>query len=126
MVADETALPAAKRWLNFAGNNIPVTALLSVRDPEATSYLDSDAPHSLHWFFGNDRSTHLGMALQELTVTDRTFIFLAGEATALIPMRRYLRRELGLPASQVDASGYWKRGEVNLDHHAPLDPTDPD
>lgn len=126
VVADETALPATRRWLSYAGNNIPVTALLSVRNSDATSYLDSDAPHSLRWFFGNDRSTQVEIALRELTVTDRTFFFLAGEATALIPLRRYLRRDLRLPASQVDASGYWKRGEVNLDHHAPLDPSDPD
>jgi NADPH-dependent ferric siderophore reductase len=51
---------------------------------------------------------------------------MAGEATMLAPLRRYLRRELGLPAEQVSASGYWKRGIVNLDHHAPLDPSDPD
>ena len=38
----------------------------------------------------------------------------------------YLRRELGLPKEQVDAHGYWKKGEANLDHHAPLDPSDPD
>ena len=40
--------------------------------------------------------------------------------------RRYLRHDLQLPAAQVAASGYWKRGITNLDHHAPLDPSDPD
>lgn len=53
-----------------------------------------------------------------------TFFFLAGEATSLIPLRRYLRRELGLPKEQVEVHGYWKRGVVALDHHAPLDPND--
>ena len=31
-----------------------------------------------------------------------------------------------VPAEQVSASGYWRRGITNLDHHAPLDPSDPD
>ena len=53
-------------------------------------------------------------------------MFLAGEADILVPLRRYLRHELQLPAEQVSASGYWRRGIVNLDHHAPLDPSDPD
>lgn len=34
------------------------------------------------------------------------------------PIRRYLRRELGLPKQQVDVDGYWKKGTANLDHHS--------
>ena len=41
-------------------------------------------------------------------------------------LRRYLRRELALPAAQVALSGYWKRGTVAFDHHAPIDPEDPE
>ena len=37
-----------------------------------------------------------------------------------------LRRELGLGPEQVVASGYWRRGVAGLDHHAPVDPDDPD
>ncbi|MBN9613092.1 MAG: SIP domain-containing protein, partial [Actinobacteria bacterium] len=52
--------------------------------------------------------------------------FLAGEATALIPLRRHLRRERELPKAQVDVHGYWKRGTAGHDHHAPVDPSDDD
>ena len=41
----------------------------------------------------------------------------AGEANALKPIRRYLRRELGLSKDQVEVDGYWKKGDANLDHH---------
>ena len=53
-------------------------------------------------------------------------MFAAGEASALTPLRRYLRRELGLSAEQVVMSGYWRAGVVAWDHHAPIDPYDPD
>jgi NADPH-dependent ferric siderophore reductase len=54
------------------------------------------------------------------------YVWAAGEATSLIPVRRYLRHELGLSPEQLAVEGYWKRGVTNLDHHAPIDPTDPD
>lgn len=79
------------------------------------------------WLFREDGPGQLDEALRSLgRIDDDTFVFMAGEATTLAPLRRYLRRELDLPAEQVSASGYWKRGIVNLDHHAPLDPSDPD
>ena len=59
-------------------------------------------------------------------VDDATFVWAAGEASALVPLRRHLRRELNLPAEQVSVSGYWRAGVVAFDHHAPIDPTDPD
>lgn len=103
-----------------------MTALLFVEDPATASYL-GDAPGvEARWFTGADREREVGAALRELTFDDGTFATLAGEAGALIPWRRYLRRELGLPAAQVTADGYWKRGIADRDHHEPLDPADPD
>lgn len=127
LIADESALPATTRWLD-ALEEIPVIALLSALDPATSSYLDSrtSASRDLRWFSGADRTAQIETSLRELQIGEGTLVFLAGEATSLIPLRRYLRRELGLPKAQVDAHGYWKQGEANLDHHAPLDPSDPD
>ena len=128
VVADETALPATARWLALTPPEVPVTALLDVADPETEGYLAA-APADgaeLLWHHGHDAAA-LEATLRSLAPFDEdTFLFLAGEATALVPLRRYLRRELGLPKEQVWASGYWKRGVVALDHHAPLDVDDPD
>lgn len=127
LIADETALPAAARWLDTLGE-VPVTGLFTVAEAGTANYLASrETPgRRFHWFTGADRDTRLEAALRSTTISEGTFVFLAGEAGALIPLRRYLRRELGLPKAQVDAHGYWKRGQTNLDHHAPLDPSDPD
>ena len=35
-------------------------------------------------------------------------------------------RHLGLGKEQAKVDGYWKRGVAGLDHHAPLDPENPD
>jgi NADPH-dependent ferric siderophore reductase len=128
VIADETALPATRRWLGLVPASIPVTALFEVADDGVTGYFEGrDERVDAEWLFREDGPGQLEEALRSLgPIDDETFVWMAGEATALIPLRRYLRRELELPAEQVVASGYWKRGVVNLDHHAPLDPTDPD
>ncbi len=126
VVADETALPAASRWLDALARAVPVTALLMIADPGTASYLAEGPGRDLRWFAGAGREAAAQEALRGLGIGERDFVFLAGEAGAMVPMRRHLRRELGLPKQRVDAHGYWKRGVENLDHHAPLDPADPD
>lgn len=127
LVADESALPSIARWLE-ALPDVPVTGLFTVTDPAVAAYLEAKAaPHrEFRWFSGRDRDAALEAALRGLPIAEGTFCFLAGEATALIPLRRYLRRELGLPKAQVDVHGYWKRGVAGHDHHAPVDPGDTD
>jgi NADPH-dependent ferric siderophore reductase len=127
LVADESPLPAARRWLR-AFDGVPLTGLFFVSDPASAAYLDGEntSDADIHWFSGVDREARVEEALRGLPYTDDTFVAMAGEAGALVPWRRYLRRELGLPAHQVAADGYWKRGEADRDHHAPLDPSDPD
>ncbi len=128
IIADETAFPAASRWLDAFGPEVPVTGLFFVADESSTAYFSSrDGAHrELRWFTGAERAERLEEALRAAAIGERTFVFLAGEANTLIPLRRYLRRELGLSKAQADVHGYWKLGEVALDHHAPLDPSDPE
>lgn len=129
VVADETALPATGRWLELLPEHVPVTALFHVADERVENYFDAKAAARLdaEWITHADGHLQLEESLRSLGRIDAgTFVFMAGEADILVPLRRYLRHELGLPAEQVSASGYWRRGVVNLDHHAPLDPSDPD
>ena len=130
LVADESALPSVARWLEAldALGDVPTLGLFSVEDAGTAAYLSGyEAGHrELRWFSGEDRDARVAEALRAAPIDERTLVFLAGEAGALIPLRRYLRRELGLPKEQVEVHGYWKRGVIALDHHAPLDPGDPD
>lgn len=129
VVADETALPATGRWLELLPAGVPVTGLFHVADQSVEGYFDAAQAERLdaEWLTHADGRGALEESLRSLgRIGETTFVFLAGEADLLIPLRRYLRHELLLPAEQVAASGYWRRGITNLDHHAPLDPGDPD
>src|SRR5690606_8557225 len=127
-VADESALPAISRWIETLDTELPITGFFSVEDPETAQYLQGyAAPHrNFQWFSGANREQQLEDALRNHSIAADSYIYLAGESSMLIPLRRYLRRELALPREQVDAEGYWKRGAQDFDHHAPLDPEDPD
>jgi NADPH-dependent ferric siderophore reductase len=129
LVADETALPSSSRWIDMLPTSVHITALFDVSDESVESYFSDEhkARMSAEWFYRSDGLGQLDAALRALgEIGESTFVFLAGEATTLVPLRRYLRRELGLPKQQVAADGYWRRGVVNADHHEPLDPTDPE
>jgi NADPH-dependent ferric siderophore reductase len=128
LVVDETAFPAAARWLLAAGDEVPVDVLAWPQSSEAERYFDGRLPAqaSVSVFSPDELEDALRSVTVAAPVDDSVFFFLAGEATTLVPLRRHLRRELGLPADQVQASGYWKRGVAGLDHHAPVDPGDPD
>jgi NADPH-dependent ferric siderophore reductase len=129
VIADETALPATSRWLELLPAEVPVTALFHVVDDSVESYFEPNLASRMdaEWITRADGRAQLGESLRSLGRIDSgTFVFMAGEADSLVPLRRYLRHELHLPADQVSASGYWRHGVVNLDHHAPLDPSDPD
>jgi len=134
LIADESALPAVTRWLRLLAPEVQVVALLEVASVDVTPYFDAAAlaeRASVTWLY---RSGAAGQAAGQVLAALRAlgpigsdvYVFAAGEAGMLIPLRRYLRRELGLPADQVAVNGYWKRGDELFDHHAPLDATDPD
>jgi len=129
LVADETALPSASRWIEMLPNSVRITALFDVADESVESYFSDElnARMDAQWFYRHDGLGQLDAALRALgEIGESTFVFLAGEATTLVPLRRYLRRELGLPKQQVTADGYWRRGVTDADHHAPIDPSDPE
>ncbi|QIG38880.1 siderophore-interacting protein [Microbacterium sp. 4R-513] len=126
LVVDPTALPSATRWLA----ELPSTTVVEVI---------ADVPGDIEWVetylreeSGRDdvdvmqASGSLADSLEMVGTDAETFVFGAGEASRLIPLRRHLRYELALPREQYALSGYWRRGVVGFDHHEPIDPSDPD
>ncbi len=101
VVADETALPAVGRWLELLPAGVPVTALLHVVDATVESYFDAAVAERMdaEWITHADGRAQLEESLRSLgRIGSGTFVFLAGEADMLVPLRRYLRHELFLPA----------------------------
>jgi NADPH-dependent ferric siderophore reductase len=129
LVADETALPAASRWLELLPAGVRVTAVLDLADEDVDPYTQGSSwdRASVERLYRVDGPGQLDEAVRSLGRPEADeYVWAAGEAGALVPVRRYLRRELGLTSEQAKVEGYWKRGVTNRDHHAPLDPGDPD
>jgi NADPH-dependent ferric siderophore reductase len=129
LICDETSLPSVSRWVREAPPGTPIDVIASVPGPGdwVAAYL-GPVPGTRVQVVAPDVSggTVLG-ALERLgPVGDGVFVWAAGEAAGLVPVRRHLRRTLGLPPAQAQVSGYWRRGVEAFDHHAPIDPFDPD
>lgn len=126
LIADETALPSARRWIAGAGD-VPVTLIATVSGDGAwvREYVHAAANVDVRITTPAEDSV-LAAADAAAPVGERTFVWAAGNAATLLPLRRKFRREWGLPAAQVSVDGYWRGGVVAWDHHAPIDPTDPD
>jgi NADPH-dependent ferric siderophore reductase len=132
LVADPTSLPSLLRWIERMPDDVDLRAIAVVPDESYRRYVaESPFADTAEWIWIIDpdadaRAEALLSVLHMLELPENGFVWAAGEAQSLVPVRRYLRRELGFDRSRVLVDGYWKRGTSNLDHHAPLDETDPD
>lgn len=129
---DETSLPAVARWLELLPEQVAVRVIAEVDSAEDEVYLREDRVAArpgleIIWLHRRGRPDLRGLleaAVRDSPAAD--LVWCAGEAASLVGVRRFLRRELGLPAAHVELTGYWRRGVANFDHHTPLDPKDPD
>ncbi|WP_285814602.1 siderophore-interacting protein [Microbacterium sp. Marseille-Q6648] len=129
LVGDETALPSITRWLSELPFSTAVNVVASVEDNGGwvADYLaETSARTDANIRLLRSSSKELTATVASLRPDASTFVFAAGEAAALIPLRRLLRRDLALAPEQVALSGYWKSGTIGFDHHSPVDPSDPD
>ncbi|MFG1991012.1 siderophore-interacting protein [Actinoplanes sp. NPDC048988] len=109
--ADETALPALAAWLEQLPAGATVLAFAEVAGEAERHELDH-----VRWLF-RDRGETLAAAIERLTLPEGDgYVWIAGEATGLKPIRRELRGR-GLNRKWMEIDGYWKRGVENLDHH---------
>lgn len=126
VAGDETALPAVARAVEEAPAEARVIALIEVADPAERQPIESRADLEIRWVprseapVGEGHLSALETAVRGVEIPEdrNLYAIAAGEAGAMKPIRRYLRRELGLEKKQVDVDGYWKRGTANLDHHS--------
>lgn len=131
LVGDETALPAISRWLQHIGPDGNVTIFVEVDGPEDENY-PIPYGYAVTWLHRNGAtagtSDVLDAAVRGIDIPTDTpgFVWGAGEAGSLKPIRRHIRRELGLDKTWQNFQGYWKIGIAEHDHHAPVDPEDPE
>ena len=131
LICDETSLPSASRWIRDAPAGIAVEVIAAVSDDGdwVAGYLGTvpSVDARTHVVASGAGGAGVLAALDRIgPIGEGTFVWAAGEASSLVPVRRHLRRTLGLRPAQASVSGYWRRGVEAFDHHAPIDPFDPD
>ncbi|WP_409181304.1 siderophore-interacting protein [Amycolatopsis sp. VS8301801F10] len=121
LAGDITALPALARWLEELPRTAVGWAFAEVAD--ASEEIDLDAPDGVevHWLHRGAAAPGsvelLADAVREVKVPEgeRLYAWVAGEAGAIKPLRRWLRDDLGLAREDYDVTGYWKRGVADFD-----------
>ncbi|WP_447035626.1 siderophore-interacting protein [Streptomyces sp. DSM 118878] len=121
LAGDITALPAIARWLEELPATARGWAFIEVAD--ATQEIELCAPEGfeVRWLHRGDRAPGTGDALARAVTAvtvpegERIYVWAAGEAGQIKPLRRWARDELRLDKADVDITGYWKRGVADFD-----------
>lgn len=121
-VGDETALPGFARRIRELPAETAALAVLLVNGPAEEQTLEAVGPLQVRWVHRPeptaDASELLIEALRACTLpAGEGYSWVTGEAGESQKVYRYLVNERGFAKSHVHASGNWKRGVVNHDHH---------
>ena len=117
---DLTAAPQIARWLEHLPAAARGEAFLEVRDAAEEFEVRAPAGVEVTWVHRGDAPPG-GDALERALRTvrppagERTYVWIAGEAGALKPLRRWVKHDLAVPAADCRIAGYWKRGVADYD-----------
>ena len=112
---DETALPAIGRCLEMLPPSLPATVVVEVADPSHHQELPSAAEVHITWLYRSEAEgrSRLAETLQSVPWRDgQPYLWVAGEAMVVKPLRRWAKREKGIPKEFTDIAGYWRERAV--------------
>lgn len=117
LAGDLTALPAIARWLERMPDSAAGWAYLEVADEGEELPLRAPAGVDVRWLHRNGDAGTLERAVRATPIPAGAslFVWLAGEADAIKPLRGWVRDELGVGPSDSAITGYWKRGQADFD-----------
>lgn len=119
IAGDETALPAMARWVEELPAGTAAEVFISVANLGEKIALASRPGINVTYL---ERSAQGPAVLLDAVQNyarpaGELFVWVAGEAAAVKPIRRHVRDVLEIPAEHADIDGYWKQGTAGLDHH---------
>ncbi|GLU48915.1 siderophore-interacting protein [Nocardiopsis ansamitocini] len=123
VAADETALPAALRLIEGLAPDAVVHAFLEVVDAAEEQEVAAPRGARITWVHRGDAEPGTTDVLERALRAWRPpegsgFAWAAGEADSLKPIRGLLKEYGFVRGESAETDGYWRRGAVNLDHHA--------
>ncbi len=114
MIGDETALPAIGRCIENLGAGTNVTSIIMISDPRDQQVFETKAVHAHHWIHRqqvSDHDTYQTLEiLNQFEFCSNTFFWIAGEATMVNSVKKYLKEERDVDSHWIKSSGYWKQG----------------
>lgn len=117
LVGDETALPAIGRYIETAGADADIHAIIAVPDIADEQQFVSEANVSVNWVHRPSEDAidpaPLIAELERRTFGEGTYVWIAAEAGVARSIRKYLSDERGHPLYWMKAAGYWVRGEAD-------------
>ncbi|MFF2962526.1 siderophore-interacting protein [Streptomyces sp. NPDC057963] len=121
LAGDITALPAIARWLEELPRSARGWAFVEVADAAEEIELSAPEGVEVRWLHRGGLSAGTGDALARAVTAvavpegERVYVWAAGEAGQVKPLRRWARDELRLEKADHDITGYWKRGVADFD-----------
>ncbi|SQC37949.1 siderophore-interacting protein [Rothia kristinae] len=112
LVGDETALPAIGRFFDERPVQAPAHAVITVSEDAARQELALREGDSVTWV-RKERPDGPGLlravreAFAGLELGPDPFLWAAGEARSLLPLRRWASRERAIPKTHQSVTGYW-------------------
>lgn len=123
MVGDETALPEFGERIRTAarGTRLMLLGLVDGAEDERSFTPGEGVALEQQWTHrgsSTDPEAAQLSAVRSLSLSaPETFVWLAGEARQVRALYRCFKIEHGIEPTQIAASGHWKRGIANHDHH---------
>ncbi|MES9506315.1 siderophore-interacting protein [Streptomyces sp. NPDC000609] len=121
LAGDITALPAIARRLEELPRSAKGWAFVEVVDAAQEIGLSAPEGVEVRWLHRGDLPPGTGDALERAVTAvtvpegERVYVWVAGEAGQIKPLRRWVRDELRLDRADHDITGYWKRGVADFD-----------
>nr|WP_223160118.1 MULTISPECIES: siderophore-interacting protein [unclassified Leucobacter] len=113
LASDLTGLPAVARIAADAAAGVRTRAVIEIADERDRIDFPVGEGVEVTWVIGGNGHgpSALGQIVRSIVddrlPLDEGYIWVAGETVALRDVRKYLRKELALPATQYTVMGYW-------------------
>lgn len=111
-VADATGLPALGRLLENLPAGVEARAIVEIPDASHEQRFETKADLKLVYLHGSGNGiapSRIEAAVRGVSVPEGRvpYVWVAAESKTVRPIRKYLRHELGWPATRYSITGYW-------------------
>ncbi|MGL5406749.1 MAG: siderophore-interacting protein [Propionibacteriaceae bacterium] len=121
LLVDETALPAAARWIEELPAKAQIGLHCQIEDIADVIQLPTRETMNIHWYSASQELLLAEAVLPTNIDSEKTFVWCAGEAGLVVKLRHRIADMWGIDTERMKFSGYWRLGEADFDHHAPLE-----